>query len=199
MRVLITLFIVASVFIFQSEANACEEYKSLSTEELKEYRDMLEKSDADSLDRMFAFEQLVCSDNPNLRAYALEIGLKKTADPLIRNQVMLKAMMLKKRIDVELNLTKELTRKDKEFIANNAGIFSRIVSYRSEKEGCLSVSSKKQCAPANSVFIKGDKVEYNYGLIFGEFRLSQAGELVGFLRVRESRQYSRIPAVIKLF
>ncbi len=198
MRV-INVLIMAGIFIFQSGVIACEKFNPLSSEEVKENRDMLGKLDADPLDRMFAFEQLACSDNPNLRHYAMKEGLKNSADPLVRNQVMLKAMMQKKRIDVELNSNKELTELDKKFISENAGVYSRIVYYRSEKEGCLSLHYPDKCIPTISLFIKGDKVEYNYKSVFGEFRLSQAGELIGFLRAKNSSKYSRIPAVIKLF
>lgn len=199
MRVVSALILVAGITVFQSGVIfACEKLTPYSTEELKEYLEILGKSDADPLDRMFAVEKLACSDNPNLRNYAMKAGLKNSVDPLVRNQVMLKAMMQKKRIDVELNSNEQLTNHDKKFISTNAGIYSKIVAYRSEKEGCVSLYDKK-CIPTRSLFIIGDKVEYNYNSVFGEFRLSKTGELVGFLRAENNSNYSRIPAVIKLF
>ena len=49
------------------------------------------------------------------------------------------------------------------------------------------------------MFIVGDKVELNYSRVSGEFRLSGSGELVGTLRASDRGEYTRIPAVIKLF
>ncbi len=200
MRAAKILIILGSVFVFHTGVIlACEGYKTYPNKELKEYRDMLTKSDADPLDRMFAFEQLVCSDNPNLRNYAVKEGLNNAADPLVRNQVMLKAMMQKKRIDVELRSKKGLTEGDERFIATYSGVYSKNVAYRSEEEGYLSLNRNDWCDPQESVFIKGDKVEYNRGNVVGVFQLSKTGELIGFLRAQAHPSYSRIPAVIKLF
>jgi hypothetical protein len=199
MRVINALLITTGIVMLHTQAVACEKFHSLSNEEMKENRDMLVKPDADPLDRMFAFEQLVCSDNPSLRDYAIKMGLTNSADPLVRNQVLLKAMMQKKKVVVELHPDKESTKSDKAFIAENAGVYSKIVHYRSEKEGCLSLSSDRECLAARSVFVKGNKVEYNLLSVYGQFELSQSGELIGFLRVADSSKYSRIPAVIKLF
>ena len=115
------------------ETLACEKFTRYSTEEAKEYRDMLNKADADSLDRLSAFQRLVCSDNPILRNYAIQQGLKNSKDPLVRNQVLLDAMMQKERIDIEMYSNDQLTKQDKEFIAKHAGIYSATVVYRSSQ------------------------------------------------------------------
>ena len=194
------VLIAAGMMVYQSGLMlACEKYNSYSNEEAKEYLEMLNNPDANPVDRMFAIQQLACSDNPNLRNHSVKEGLKQSADPLVRNQVMLVAMMQKQRIDVELSSQKELTKGDKKFIADNSGTYSNNVKYRSESEGCISLYSPKECLKQNSLFIKGDKLEFNHGAIMGEFRLSEGNELVGYIRVKNTSQYSRIPAVIKLF
>lgn len=179
-------------------AYACEDYSSFELEEIKEFRDMLDNTDADPLDRLFAFEQMVCSDRPNIRSYAIKQGLNTIQDPLVRNEVMFKAMMQKTRIDVELSKGRELSDEDKKFIQDNAGVYSHIVTYRSQEDGCISLH-RDRCATEYSVFIVGDKVELNYSRVSGEFRLSGSGELVGTLRASDRGEYTRIPAVIKLF
>lgn len=181
-----------------SVASACDKYADYTIDELKEFRAMLGKEDADSLDRLFAFEQMVCSDSPNIRSYAVKQGLNTIQDPLVRNEVMLRAMMQKTRIDVELGDNRELTDDDKKFIAEHGGLYSRLIANRTEEAGCIGLNGKK-CDSRYSVFIQGDKVELNYSPISGEFRLSGNGELVGTIRADNNARYTRIPAVIKLF
>ena len=200
MRIIRGPVVIAFISIFlSSPVSACEEYKSHTMEEVKEYRDVLENPVADTLDRIFSFEQLVCSDKPSLRNYALRQGLSKDSDALLRNQTMFRAMMQMKRVDVELGTSKKLTKSDKKFIRDNSGIYSKSVNYRSESEGCLSLYSHNSCNTGTSLFIKGDKVEYNFRKIYGEFRLAETGEMIGFLRVSSTSRHSRIPAVIKLY
>ena len=180
-------------------AYACEEYSSYSIAEIKEFRDMLGKADADPLDRMFAFEQMACSDRPNIRNYALREGLNNIKDSLVRNEILFKAVMLKKQIDVELGTTKKLTKTDKSFVLQHGGVYSQFVKYRSETEGCLSLYYKDQCEVGSSLFVSGGKVTLNYSGVSGSFALSDNGELVGSLRAANSAYYTHIPAVIKLF
>ena len=123
--ILLTVFF-GFVLFGQSNAHACEGYSNYTLEEIKEFRDMLGEADADPLDRLFALEQMVCSDRPNIRSYAIEQGLKTIQDPLVRNEVMFKAMMQKTRIDVELGSSRELSDEDKKFIKENAGVLSLI-------------------------------------------------------------------------
>lgn len=177
---------------------ACEQYSNFTIDEIKEFRAVLSKDDADPLDRLFAFEQMACSDRPNIRSYAIKQGLNTIQDPLVRNEVMFRAMMQKTRIDVEMGNSRELTKEDKQFIAETGGVYSKLVTGRVEETGCIGMYGNK-CDSRYSLFIIGDKVEFNYSPITGVFRLSGSGELVGTLRAADKATYTRIPAVIKLF
>ncbi|MEW8628083.1 MAG: hypothetical protein AB2551_20210 [Candidatus Thiodiazotropha sp.] len=191
--------ILGLLISFQQTAFSCEKYESFTLDEQKSFREMLNKSNADPLDRLFAFNQLACSDDPNIRSYAIREGLKNSSDELVRNQVMLTAFMQMKRVDIELGESDGATKDDQSFIKKNSGIFSKNVQYKSKTDGCISLYRTDKCLSNSSLFIKGDKVEYNYKSIFGEFRLTSNNEMLGFLRVANTRKYSRIPAVIKLF
>ncbi len=184
---------------FQQTVFSCEKYESFTLDEQKSFREMLNKSNADPLDRLFAFNRLACSDDPNIRSYAVREGLKNSSDELVRNQVMLTAFMQMKRVDIELGESTDATKDDQSFIKKNSGIFSKNVQYRSKTDGCISLYRADKCLSSSSLFIKGDKIEYNYKSIFGEFRLTSNNEMLGFLRVANTKKYSRIPAVIKLF
>lgn len=178
--------------------NACEKFMSFSIGELKEYRSYLTAEEADPFDRLAAFEKLVCSDNPNIRNYAIKEGLNNATEPLVRNQVMLVAMLQKKRVDVTLKGSAELTEKDKEFIAKHDAVYKRNVASVSQKEGCVSMNGK-ECENSYSIFIIGDRAEFNYSGVRGTFELSNAGQLVGYLRGGSGERYSNIPAIIELF
>ena len=92
-----------------SAAWACEEFVDLQQQELKEYRDKLIEQEADPLDRMFAFQQLVCSSNPVMRAYAVREGLKTATDPIVRQQIMFDSIMLMTRLEIQLTAGPDAT------------------------------------------------------------------------------------------
>ncbi len=198
-RVLETLFFL-NVFVltFSSLTYACETFENLSNEDVKLFRDKLIEPNADSLDKLFAFEKLACSNNPTIRALAVREGLSKSSDELVRHQILLEAMMQKNRIDIELADGRNLTPNDKKFINSHAGIYSRKVEGRDRSFGCLALH-RQGCRSDDAVFIKGDLVEFNRGRITGVFRLSTQNELVGYLKPQANNRYSKIPAVIKLF
>lgn len=177
---------------------ACDTYTNFSTDEIKELRGLLGAPDIDPLDRRDAFLAMVCAGNPNLRHYAIKESMKVAKDSLLRNEIMMKSMMLKTRIDIELNDNRSLTKQDKAFVATHGGRYSHPVMFRSEEQGCIGLY-RPDCRQRNSLFIVGDRVEYNYDSVKGEFWLSETGELVGTLRAGNYDYYTHIPAVIKLF
>lgn len=198
MRLLkISAVVLISVF-FAGTAMACDEFRSLENSELKEFRDKLIETDADPLDRLFAFEELSCSDRPTIRNYAVREGLKSAKDPIVRHQILFEALMQMTRIDVVLSKSKKLKGGDKQFFETHSGVYSRNVSYRDREVGCIGLNFR-ECAPSDSMFIKGDVVEYNRGRIVGVFKLTDQNELVGYLRPQDHPNFSNIPAIIRLF
>jgi len=199
-RQIVKLFGLFSIITlgFVPIVNACENFKSISTGELKEYRDKLKEIDADPLDRLFAFEELICSNKPSIRALAVREGLRSSRDDLVRNQVMFEALMQKSRIDIELSDSGNLTSKDKDFIRKYSGIFTRNVELRDREAGCISFN-RRGCDFQKSLIVQGNTVDFNFLRIVGQFKLTGQNELVGFLRADDNGKYSRIPAVIKLF
>lgn len=177
---------------------ACDEYRNLSSSEMKEFRDKLLETGADPLDRLFAFEELSCSDKPAVRSYAIREGLKSATDPIVRHQILFEALMQKTRIDVVLSKSKKLKGGDKQFFETHSGVYSRNVTHRNREAGCIGLNFR-ECEPSDSLFIKGDVVEYNRGHIVGVFKLTDQNELVGYVRPQDNPNYSNIPAIIRLF
>lgn len=183
---------------FGGAALACEEYVNIPAQELKEYRDKLIDQQADPLDRLFAFQQLVCSSNPVMRAYAVREGMRSASDPMVRQQILFDSMMQKPRLSIELTAAADAPKGDKAFVKDVSSIWALEIVYRSSKEGCLSFNYRDRCGAQNSAFIRGDRVSLAMGTAIGEFYLADSGELIGYVRVRDNRDYARIPAVIKL-
>jgi len=191
------LLVVVSLMLGTAGALACEEYKSLSTDEMKDYRDKLVEQDADPLDQLFAFEGLACSDSPAVRSYAMRAALEASADPIVRNRVVLEALLQRSRIDMEVAVTAETSQDDKEFIKARGGVFSYEVRFVSQDQGCLSLNQYDECDPDYALFIRGATVDIstpNDGLQ-GQLQLTHANELVGYV----TRGRGKIAAVIKLF
>lgn len=196
-RLMVAVLLVATALQMQS-ANACEEYRDLTNGEIKEFRDKLIETGADPLDRLFAFEELVCSDRPTVRNYAIREGLRSATDPIVRHQILLEALMQKTRIDVEMTRSKKLKDGDKRFFDEHSGIYSRNVTFRDRAQGCIGLNYNS-CEPGDSLFVKGEVVELNRGYMVGLFKLTPQNELVGYVRPQANRNYSNIPAIIKLF
>ena len=77
-----------AIVLGTAAAISCEEFKTLSADEMKEYRDKLSEQGADPLDQLFAFEELSCSDSPTIRAYAMKTGLQTATDPLVLERLL---------------------------------------------------------------------------------------------------------------
>lgn len=194
------LLVVVSLMLGTAGALACEEYKSLSTDEMKDYRDKLAEKGADALDQLFAFQELSCSDNPTIRAYAVKTGLETATDPLLREQIMFDAMMEKSRIDIELSASPKSTARDKAFIADKSGLWTISAGSRFTDAGCINLERDSGgCEEYYVLYIRGPKVELTYSDTIGQFELTDTNELVGFVRYDDREEYTRIPAVIKLF
>ncbi len=196
-RILTALF---GVLLLTGGAVACDAYTTLSTGEMKDYRDKLGEAGADPLDQLFAYEQLACSDNPTIRAYAIKTGLETATEPLVRQQIMFDAMMAKTRLDIELTANAQSTARDKDFIKENSGLWTLHTTTRYKAEGCINLlGNAEQCYPDYVLYVRGPKVELTYSSAIGMFELADSNELVGFVRYYDNDSYSRIPAVIKLF
>lgn len=173
-------------------------YRSHYGDELKQLRDTLANPDADPFDKLLAFEELVCSERAVVRAWAVRTGLATARDDMVRNQVLLDALMQQQRIDVEYPSVDGLSRPDREFASKRGGFDSFEVQFANREEGCLSFYSNR-CLPSSSLFVFGDRVTIAYNQLVGEFRLGDDGVLTGFVRQGDASDHGRIPAVIRLF
>ncbi len=175
-------------------ATACETFKTIAASEIKEYRDKLGEADADPIDRLFAYQELACSDQPVVRAYAIRIGLETARDPILRQQIAFDALMQMPRIDVQLS-SEGVQGEAKKFLSKNGLVLSYNVVFRDTQKGCLSFNWTNGCDANNVINVKGDTILYNIRGAIGTLTLSETGEYIGSLRY----EGSAIPAKIKIY
>lgn len=161
-------------------AAACETYQAHPADELKTLRDALQNPAMDPFDRLFAFQELVCSDQPVVRDFAIREGLNSARDGMVRNQILLDALMAKQQIDVEIKPQDQNERKTAERMAGPIMTFN--VRYRDHQAGCASFSDDSKCRTNSSLFVKGDLVQFQNDGYIGSFRLTETNELIGSVR-----------------
>lgn len=183
--------------IAATNSMACEQYRTIANEELKEHRDILKNANSDPLDRLFAFHEMSCSDKPTIRAYAIREGISSAKDDLVRHEIMFEAIIQLTRLDIQMSSTGRVSKKAKEFITRNSSLWFANIPYRDRTIGCISFYYKEQCSLKRSAFLRGGNLELNYDDTVGSFKLTSANELVGYLV--PNNIIGKIPAVIKLF
>ena len=102
-------------------AQPCEDYVAIDSEQTKELMATLGDPDKSSVDRLFAFQTLKCSDMPVLRDYAMREGLKNSKDNTVRAQIMMDALMAKPVLKIALIATPAVGPKGRDFIKRNEG------------------------------------------------------------------------------
>lgn len=193
MKKLLTLAIPA-LLAMTTSGWACDEYKTMSQDELKQYRDVLSDANADPIDRFFAYQGLACSDQPVMRAYATRAGLASARDPILRQQIAFDALMALPRIDLEL-APNGANEKVQRFLKENGTVFSYEVRYRSRQQGCIEFYSRNACQEGRSLTLKGETMLFNVGDLVGTLTLTDAGEYIGAVRFKGNP----IPARIRVY
>ena len=162
---------------------ACETYKALSATELKEFRDKLAEQDADPIDRLFAYQELACSDQPVMRAYAIRAGMENAKDPILRQQIAFDALMALPRVDIELS-GESLGKNAKRYVSGEGNVVSNTVRYRDPVKGCLSFHSSDACYEGHAMTLKGDTLLVSVSNLVGTLALTETGEFLGTVRYR---------------
>lgn len=191
-------FVLAlALAILTGPAVACEEYKTLAQADIKEFRDKLTDPNADPIDRLFAFQELACSDSPVMRDYAIRTGLANASDELVRNQIALEALLQKQRIEIEI-IPKGAERKAQEYFKeryNNMIMIEVADTY--PEDGCV-VFRRNDSDSCTWMYLKldgPDAILAHDRSFSGKFELVATGELVGFVR---NSDYGQISARIDL-
>jgi hypothetical protein len=152
---------------------------------------------ANSVDRLFAFQTLKCSDMPVLRDQAMRIGLQNSKDAAVRAQIMMDALMAKPSLKVALIASPDLSPEGKDFIKRVNGALYYKNNFSDPRAGCISFVSPRDCHPGASMFFKGTSVTYQNTNEIGEFRLTEDNALIG--NVRPHDRGAPVPAKLFIF
>lgn len=174
--------LIAAALMAVSQAGACEGYKSVPQDQAQKLLDILGNRNAKSIDRVLAFETLACSDMPAVRRAALEEGLKNVSDRILREQILLEVLMQKDSISLELLDGSSLPHIARENIRRTGGSIHYRFFYKNRLEGCISLSSRRECNPRTMIRISGDKIELFDRNNTAQLQLQPDNSLRGFWR-----------------
>ncbi len=186
------------VIAMASAASACDEFVKIDKAQTITLMNTMSNDQSAPLEQLFAFETLMCSDQPGVRDLTLRTGLQ-SSNPSIQGQVLFKAVMEMESIPILLLEKQGLSKEQYERIKQRP-IENLSVSYRDTKLACLSFSHREKCDPNNVMSITGTRASirtrFNGHGLDGEFRL-QNGALEGLLTFTREKQ--TFPARIDLF
>jgi hypothetical protein len=180
-----------------ASAKACDQYTAIDSEQAKQLMFTLADPGASSVDRLFAFQTLKCSDMPVLRDQAMRVGLQNSQDDAVRGQIMMDTLMAKPNLKVALIASPDLSQEGKEFIKRVNGALYYKNNFSDPRAGCISFASPNDCHPGASMFFRGIVVTYQNTNEIGEFRLTEDNALVG--NVRPHDRGAPVPAKLILF
>ncbi|MEM8730612.1 MAG: hypothetical protein AAGF79_11905 [Pseudomonadota bacterium] len=165
---------------------ACESYKTFSRDEAAEYLAAMVSPEVTALDQLFAFEDLMCSDQPGLRELTLRsAGLSE--NPVIRSQVLTRALFEKEVLAIRLVGSDEMSEQQKTRLAQYP-TESLTVLYKDLAAGCLSFHQQDGCNPASQATIFGTTLDLHINWsgyqVFGSFTYDHGDRMDGQITIR---------------
>ncbi len=143
-----TVFIaVFAFFSFSGVALACESYRAIDNDELKKMRDDLVNSDVDSIDRLFAFKAMSCSDEQSIRSYAISAARQNLDDPLLMREVIAATLLRKDSLDINIPESKKMNDATKKWFRENGNFLSLRIVSKNKKSGCVSLDAFSKVKP----------------------------------------------------
>lgn len=177
-------------------AQACEEFKKVERDDAQKSVELLEKEQGSSINKIYAFDTLACSDDPALRRLAKEAGLA-SKNPLLKSKAFLATIYDRKGLSLIL-LDDKLGEHEKDWVKRNGGMIIIDFYKRDYSKGCINLSSNFTGCPSDrSVHIEGLKIMVGFSLIRAELSLVDGNTLRGFLKPNENLK--AIPVKADLF
>ncbi len=194
----ITVAMICLSLAFPALGTACEAYKSVPQDQAQAMLDALGNPKAKSLERVFAFQTLACSDIPSVRRVAMEQGLKNGNDPVLRGQVLLEILMQKDAVNLDLLDTPNLPPLSRDFIKRRGGSMLYTFRFKDRAQGCISIGYNHECDRTRKITISGDKIQILDGnqSAHADLQLQPDNTLRGLWKRRDD---APIPVRITLF
>ncbi|OWU73490.1 hypothetical protein [Marinibacterium profundimaris] len=114
----------------------CAELVPLDRDEARQMMSVMMAPEADPLEQLFAFEDLMCADEPVLRNMALRTGASSpSAD--VRGQILMRSLFEKVVLQIELGEGEPVDPKYRRNL-REPGVMTLDVVYRDPARGCMS-------------------------------------------------------------
>ena len=195
-----TCFLLFVLVYTQTTALAnCTEYSHYPDAEIEQYIGILQNSEKSEIQRSIAYDKIACSDNPNYRQYALEIGLQDTSNSLLRSKILMDAMMSKDIFVIDLIEPSNLSKESKDYIKENSGQLRFKAYQRDPTEGCITIYIHSKCGSDRQVKVTGQYVEVTFINFYGKFELTPNNDLKGYVISSGGAKTGKIPAKLNLF
>lgn len=179
-------------------AQTCEKKIQFDNAQVKEGMTVLRNNEAEELDRIFAFEEMMCAARDTVRGAAMNAAAKSSSEAL-REAALRERMASRDSFIVNLVDDGNLTEEAATYIREN-----RSLSYQVQKKApefdCFVLfrsGRSPSCSGGRIVDQSGTSVSLQYDGLHGDFQLAEDGKLRGYI-VPEDGQL-KIPAEMDIF
>lgn len=194
MNFFITLLTAGGIGFAASSAFACDEFVTLDRAQTTDLINTLRSAEADPLDQYFAFETLMCSDQPGVRDLSLRTAAKSNNET-VKGQVLLRALMELEVVPIRLleveGLSKDQYARIKARPSEMLG-----VTFRDLAQACMSFHRNDHCPPNSNLNVSGTRttinIDWNGYVVRGSFAL-EGDKLLGDVTFKDATYPAEIP------
>lgn len=194
MTFLKSLLAAGALTCVAAAASACDGFVALDRAQTTDLINTLRDAEADPLDQYFAFETLMCSDQPGVRDLSLRTAARSD-NATVQGQVLLRALMEMEVIPVRLQEVEGLTKDQYERIKAQPSEMLG-VTFRDLSQACMSFHRDNHCPPYSNLHVSGTRTTINInwnGYSFkGSFAL-EGDKLVGDVTFKDATYPAEIP------
>jgi len=174
--------VLALTLLCASPGRACDEFKPVDLETGQKLMGILEAPNAQALDKIFAFQTLACADQPIMRRFATDEGIK-SKNPLLRAQALAEIVLQRDAIKIELTETPGLPDSLRNWLKAEGHSLVYRVSRPQGRFNCVGINGANCDDLRQYQFrVDGEKVRLFYGNIVGDFQLAEGRNLRGTIK-----------------
>lgn len=178
----------------------CADWQSYTVDEARQMMSELVAPEGDPLEQLFAFEALMCSDQPVVRQIAMENAANAPSET-VRSQLLLRALMDMTVLRMELGEGRPTEEKYAKSVQPPQAMLLD-VEFRDPRAACLSfhqANAQKGCHSNSLATVSGlhmsMKISWSSFKLDGEFDYDYGDTMSGEVRFKNAIY----PATIKLF
>lgn len=176
--------------VLSAPALACDGFKPVDADSGNRLMSILESSTAKPLDQIYAFETLACAEQPILRRFAMDEGLR-SKNRLLRAQALIELVLQRDGLKVELSDSRDLPEALRNWIKGQGGTIVYRLTKPNRQHACVSLENSGDCEKPTSwqLRVDGERVRLNGNAISGDFALTEERTLRGTVK------YSSYPPI----